>query len=214
MYSQQQGFNAYEFSIDGSFTFPRFTVKNTSTNGNTIKTIVIRFKTDSAKAKYKWDLDNTNTGSDADLIKPALGTASFGSSTDNEDEVTVNYTGFDQGEEAQFSADIDFQTGNNQPDITNVLFGDPDDPSLGPAELVVYFAEGATTKQVVENDFDRNKSVEVGSNFVRYEENFDNYGDGTKNLRFGTRLTGGQARVLHSRSRSDPRTCSATTLMP
>ena len=61
-----------------------------------------------------------------------MGTASFGSSTNNEDEVTVNYTGFDQGEEAQFSADIDFQAGNNQPDITNVLFGDPSDSSLGP----------------------------------------------------------------------------------
>ena len=130
LYSQQQGYNAYEFSIDGSFNFPRFTVKNTSTNGNTIKTIIIRFKTEVARAKYKWDL--ANTGSDADLTKPALGTASFGSSTNNEDEVTVNYTGFDQGEEAQFSADIDFQTGNNQPDITNVLFGDPSDSSLGP----------------------------------------------------------------------------------
>ena len=199
LYSQQQGYNAYEFSIDGSFNFPRFTVKNTSTNGNTIKTIIIRFKTVQAKAKYKWDL--ANTGSDADLIKPALGTASFGSSTNNEDEVTVNYTGFDQGEEAQFSADIDFQTGNNQPDITNVLFGDPSDSTLGPAELVVYFAEGETTKQVVENDFDRNKSVKLGSNFVRYEENFDNYGDGTKSLKFGTRLTGGQARVLNGKLR-------------
>ena len=50
-------------------------------------------------------------------------------------EVTVNYTGLIRAE-AQFSADIDFQTGNNQPDITNVLFGDPSDSSLGPAELV------------------------------------------------------------------------------
>ena len=61
---------------------------------------------------------------------------------------------------------------------------------------MVYFAEGETTKQVVKNDFDRNKSVDLGSNFVRYEENFDNYGDGTKSLKFGTRLTGGQAEFL------------------